>query len=195
MNDFLNKISLYDQLGYIAVGGMFYGFVWYDLSYFNIKLDTIASNTFMVAVIVYFLGHMAQAIANQFIKENKTTYSETSEKILTDIKTYFSVPNSSDGEAWNICYLWAIGNDKTGHINAFNANYGLYRGWSVVLTMQAIVFFSLIIYEATNCNFILSNLIGLIACSLFGLLALKRSKRFYKYLGDKVFQTFIIQGK
>lgn len=195
MNDFLNKISLYDQLGYIAVGGMFYGFVWFDFSYFGIKLDAISSNTFLIAVLVYFLGHMAQAISNQFIKENKTIYSEGQKKVLVDIKKFFNIFESSDAEAWNTCYLWAIGHDKTGHINIFNANYGLYRGWAVVLGIQTLIFFALIVYDATCCMFAHSNLVGLILCLLFGLLTFKRSKRFYKYLGDKVFQTFIIESK
>jgi|GEM_PF-2515718 len=192
MNEFLNKISLYDQLGYIAVGGLGYGLLLYDLNYINISHIIYASNSFIIAIVVYFIGHTAQAIANQFFKENKTEYSENKKKILLSIKSHFQIPEFSDGEAFGVCYLWAIGNDKTGHISIFNANYGLYRGWTIVLFIQSLVFSLLLVLEAIHCLFNVENLIGLLVCSILSILTFKRSKRFYKYIGEKVFQTFII---
>jgi hypothetical protein len=195
MNDFINKISLYDQLGYIAVGGLFYGCILFDLFYFNFNFEVVTSNSFLIGVLIYFLGHMAQAIANQLIKENKTDYSISQKKILIDIKKYFSVEEETDNNAFGICYLWSISNDKTGHIISFNANYGLYRGWTIVLLIQSVILFSIILTQAFHCDYSMNIILGLNLCLILAFLTFKRSERFYKYISAKVFQTFIIYGK
>ncbi|GAB3897396.1 hypothetical protein GCM10028803_15850 [Larkinella knui] len=195
MTEFLNKISIYDQLSYIVVGGLFYSFFDYDLSFFGLDLKRITENAFGIAVAVYFLGHVAQAVANQFIRENKDSYTQRECDILNEIKQNFGIKDYSDKEAFGICYMWALANDKTAHVETMNARYGLYRGWFVVLFLQSVFYLCLILKDAIHKQYDVRFLVGLAFTVPIGFLMKKRSKRFYQNIADKTFQTFIVFKK
>ncbi len=200
MSEFLNKISLYDQLGFIVVGGIFYAFLGYDLAYFSLDLKKLTDSALEIGVAVYFLGHVAQAIANVLIRENKEGFSIPQQEVLGRVKQYFTSPQATDGQAFSLCYLWATGVDKTGHISEMNAKYGLYRGWATVLFLQSLFYLIVLIcsiaqtsiQEAWQTDKAL--FIGLMFCAPVAFLMLRRSWRFYKLIGDKTLQTFVINN-
>jgi len=200
MAEFINKISIYDQLSFIVVGGIFYAFLGYDLLYFGLELKKLLDNILEVGVAIYFLGHVAQAIANVFIKEKKEAFPASQEKILDKVKQHFCVPNYNYYEAFGLCYLWAIGADKTGHVAEMNAKYGLYRGWFVVLSLQSVFYVGILIYELlifqyhASCQFSKAYFIGMLFTIPLSVLMLNRSRRFFKLTGEKTLQTFLISN-
>lgn len=200
MSDFINKISLYDQLSFIVVGGIFYAFLGYDLSYFGLELEKLLDSVLEIGVAIYFLGHVAQAIANVFIKERKEAFTTSQHEILDKVKQHFSIPNYNYPEAFKICYLWAVGEDKTGHIVEMNAKYGLYRGWFVILFLQSIFYAGILIYELfvfqyhNVGQFNKAYFIGMLFTIPLTILMLNRSKRFFRLVGEKTFQTFLISN-
>jgi len=200
MSDFINKISLYDQLSFIVVGGIFYAFLSYDLLYFGLDLEKLLNNAFEVGVAIYFLGHVAQAIANVFIKEKKGAFSPSQQEILDKVKQHFSIPNHSYPEAFGICYLWAVGADKTGHVTEMNAKYGLYRGWLVILSLQSIFYAGTLVYELFIFHyrgigqFNMAYFTGILFTIPLSILMLNRSRRFFKLIGEKTLQTFLISN-
>ena len=200
MADFLNKISLYDQLSFIVVGGIFYAFLGYDLLYFGLELKKLLDSLLEVGVAIYFLGHVAQAIANVSLKDKKGVFTASQQTILDRVKIHFSIPGCSYSEAFGICYLWAVGVDKTSHVAEMNAKYGLYRGWFVVLLLQSIFYIGVFIYEfftsqdQGSCQFNKAYFIGMLFTIPLSILMLNRSRRFFKLTGEKTFQTFLINS-
>lgn len=189
MTDFLNKISIYDQLGYLAVGGLFFIFFDYDLSFFGLDLKKLTENAFGIGVAVYFLGHVAQGIANLIIKEKSSPCDPV---LIGEIKQRFGIEESKDSEAFKVCYLWALSVDKTGHVEAMNARYGLYRGWFSVLVLQTCFYSFIVIRDLINCQFQLKIYIGIVFTTFTAWLMHNRSKRFYKLIADKTFETYVI---
>ena len=89
-NNIFTKLNLYDQLGYIFVGSIAWLVIASDLYLLN-RLDVVLKFTAQSAIlwlfIVYFTGHLLQAVANIIIRENKTDFTDTEKIVL--IKKYF----------------------------------------------------------------------------------------------------------
>ena len=189
MNDFLTKLSIYDQLGYLAVGGLLYVFLLYDQTYVGLNLNKLASSPFSIAIVVYFLGHMVQAIAQ---KTGKPTPYIISKSIRKQIGTAVGHVDLSRSQAFQICYLHALTVDKTGHIEIMNARYGLYRGWAIVLTFQAVCclwIFGYCLLEKTSTYYMLT---GCFICAILAWFMANRAARFYQEIGEKTINTFLL---
>jgi len=88
-------------------------------------------------------------------------------------------------EAFAVCMALTKWKDITGEIAAFNANYGLYRGWTMVAAVNAVYGVALAILSDPYSG-LLVTVISLLVAIVFGL----RAKRFYRYVGKKVLLTF-----
>jgi len=186
------KFNIYDQFGYLLVGSVlvlvaYFDSILLDIYYFP-KFDL---STFIIwIVITYFLGHFVQAIANIFVREKKEDFSENEKQLLSIARDFFEAKNLSDGEVWNLCYMLGVAKDPTGQLQIFNAYYSLYRGWFIVFAGETIFLLGYVLFFFSWKNLTLLLLSGLTAFLFF-----LRLKRFYRYLKNKVFQTFIIIKK
>lgn len=183
------KFNIYDQLGYLLVGSIVVLIAYFDSILLDIHyFPKFNLSSFVIwIVIAYFLGHFVQAIANIFVKEKKEDFSESEKQLLNIARDFFEVKNLSDGEVWNLCYMLGVAKDPSGQIQAFNAYYSLYRGWFIVFLGETVFLLGYIFFF-----FSLKNLIFLALSGLIAFLFFLRLKRFYHYLKNKVFQTFII---
>lgn len=189
-----SKFNVYDQIGYLLVGSIALLVVIFDLFLLGKQSfvpDFTTQNFLAWFIIAYFLGHIMQAIANIFIRENKTDFSDSEKEILEKARGYFGIDKQSLNEIYLLCYMFSFAKDITGQVQSFNAYYSLYRGWFVVFGLNS--FFAL--------SQFLSNWFSLLHTSIFvfslllAWLFYKRSKRFYSYLKGKTLQTFIIISK
>lgn len=208
MKDVLNKLNIYDQFGYILVG-LFQLMIIYityliieDLTInnlFNIELSVIGS--LGLTFICYFLGHIIQALANIFTKENKDN-NEFNKDILERGKNFFNLEKSiSNSKVFTYCYLYSLSNDFSGHISLFNSIHSFYRGLYMSASISAVVYLGLVIPMKFMKDIELySDLwFWIVFLLLVGqaFLFRNRRKRFFKYLGDKTLITFdiLMKGK
>lgn len=193
-NRFFPKFNLYDQFGYLFVGGiglLVIVFNFYLLNATNLIPVFTTQNFLSWLVVTYFLGHIVQAIANTFIKESKTDFSDSEKEILEKAKKYFEVEKQSWNKVYLLCYMLSSAKDITGQVQSFNAYYSLYRGWFVVFSLNSAF---VLIFNIINW-FSVSYFSLLILSLLFAWLCFKRSKRFYAYSRAKTLQTFIILSR
>ncbi len=188
------KLNLYDHIGYLLVGAV--GLLLIALDLWLIKSPVLApvfgwENALVWLVVTYFLGHLVQAIANLVIKEDKASYSDSDKAILADARDYFEHPELTDSEAFLHCYMLACAKDITGHVTAFNAYYSLYRGWLVLFAAQTGFFVVFFFMNWLTWTLVIPTLGSLAITLLFS----NRRKRFWKYLGAKALQTFVILRK
>ena len=193
-NRFFSRFNVYDQFGYLFVGGIALFVVAVDLFLLE-KLryvEAVSSQSFLVwLAVAYFLGHMVQAVANIFIRENKTDFSDSEKEILEEAGKYFGEEEKSPEEIYQLCYMVSLAKDATGHVKAFHAYYGLYRGWTVVFALN-----SLFMLYAVFGNWFSPSLVSILAISaLVTVLLYRRLKRFHYYSRQKTLQTFIIASK
>lgn len=186
-----SKFSLYDQIGYLLVGSvallLVAGNFW--LIEGARSLPTFALGTTVVWLIVaYLIGHIVQAIANIFIRENKHSYSEADKAVLDDVRRYFDNPDWNDKQAFQHCYILACGRDIAGHVAAFNAYYSLYRGWSLLFAGESI-FLAIAVWGTKG---ELQWILLLISCLLVTILMFRRRKRYWDYVTAKTLQTFVV---
>lgn len=190
----LSKFNVYDHFGYILVGAISLLVTTFNLYLFN-KQSLIPSfdfqNFILWLMLAYLLGHVFQAIANIFIKENKTEFSEVDKDILNEAIKYFGVKTENYNQVYSLCYLLATSKDISGQVQSFNAYYSLYRGWFVVFLMETIFFFVVWQKIPNNSTLLILGFISLMIATLF----YKRSKRFYEYSRAKTLQTFLIVKK
>lgn len=191
MSDIIKNISLYDQLGFIVVGSLFYVFLGYDLEYLGLDLENLTKNAFGMAIAVYFLGHVAQAASSKMFTPKKD-FSPSQKSILNDVRSHFDIPSYSDQEAFQVCYLWACGADKAGHIAEMNAKFGLYRGWGFVLTLQSVFYIYALIHDIVVDQLNQAFIIGLPFTVLLVVLMVRRAHKFYFISGAKTLQTFVV---
>jgi len=193
-NNIFSKFNIYDQIGYLLVGSvglLVMVFNLYLMSKNNLIPPFNAQNFLAWFVCAYFLGHIAQAIANVFIKENKKDFSESEKEILEKAKKYFEVEKNSLNEIYLLCYMFASAKDITGQVQSFNSYYSLYRGWMIIFSLNSIFTLYLFIINWFSLLFLSIFIISLLLVWLF----YRRSKRFYAYSRGKVLQTFIILSK
>jgi hypothetical protein len=168
-----------------------HAFLGYDLEYLGLDLENLTKNTFGIAIAVYFLGHVAQAASSKMFTPKKD-FSSSQKSILNDVRSHFSIASYSDQEAFQVCYLWACGADKTGHIAEMNAKFGLYRGWGFVLILQSAFYIYALINDFVNDQLNQAIIIGLLFTVLLAVLMVRRARKFYFILGAKTLQTFIV---
>ncbi len=193
-----SKFNIYDQIGYLMVGAITVFVVLFDAFYFfSFDIPTFDLDSFLIWFVVVFLsGHFVQGIANlisdipllkRLIREDKTNFEDNEKEILQKAKQYFDVEQKSEEKLWNLCYTLAFAKDITGQVQAFNAYYGLYRGWFVTFFLQSLFLFYFLV---TSYNFYI--LILFLASIFSAFLFHRRMKRFWKNLRKKVLETFIV---
>lgn len=193
-NRFFSRFDVYDQFGYLFVGGI--ALVVVALGLFLLEklryVEALSDQSFLVwLAVAYFLGHVVQAVANIFIRENKTDFSDSEKEILEEAGKYFGEEEKSPREIYSLCYMVSLAKDATGHVKAFNAYYGLYRGWTVVFALN-----SLFMLVAVFHDWFSLSLVSILAISvLVTVLLYRRSKRFYYYSRRKTLQTFVIASR
>lgn len=190
----LSRLSLYDHFGYLLVGAIALLVGALDLWVFGnpALIPSLDAATAVVwLVVAYFAGHLIQSVANLIIKENKTTFSESEKEVLNQARAYFGMEKQSDNEVYLLCYMLGTANDVTGQVQAFNANYSLYRGWFVVFCVQSIVLLVIGMLRWPD-----GAIFGCLVASVFvAWLMNRRARRFYGYSRGKTLQTFILISK
>ena len=195
MNDFLSKLSIYDQLGYLAVGGLFYMCLLYDQAYVGFTISKVASSPFSVAIVVYFLGHVAQSLARtimELMPKLKPKPYEMPDTILGQINKAVVEPTLEKPQAFHVCFLYALSVDKTGRVEIMNARYSLYRGWTFVLALQAVgslVIFCYCLWEDTPDYGLLT---GCLMCAILAWIMADRSAYFYQAIAHRTINTFLL---
>lgn len=190
--------NLYDQIGYIMVGSVGVLVVVFNVVFFyHMTLPPFTLDTAIIwLVIVYFVGHLVQGIANlinklpllkYLIREKKQEFTEQEREILQKAKDYFGVEKQDDSRLWNLCYVLATAKDLTGQVQAFNANYSLYRGWLVIFFLQSIYLIALLI-TSFCAEKLLILIISVFLCYIF----FSRARRFWRYTTRKALETFMI---
>ena len=185
------KLSLYDQIGYLLVGSvallLLVGDLW--LSAVIKSFPSFAIGTALVwAVVAYLFGHIIQAIANMIISEDKDSYSESDKQVLAEVREYFGKPDWTDKQAFQHCYILACGRDISGHVASVNAYYSLYRGWQILLAIEALFLMVWLVLHW----FSLQILLMLVGTLLVTLLMNRRRKRYWNHAIKKALQTFMV---
>ena len=201
MNEITPKFNIYEQLGYLGTGGILAVLIVFNNFFFEIGLPLpvlTATNLLVWVLVIYFFGHLLQALTNFFTKiwiikywfeEYKGRKTENQESIIRGIKQKFNLHENADIEAWEICYLFALSKDETNQINQFNSQYGMYRGWSLLFLLNALFYVVLFFTTKSHCIHLLLFFAGSLFVSyLFRL----RFKRFWEYIGTKVYATYAL---
>ncbi len=190
----LLRIGIYDQIGYIFVGGLVVMLFALD-GHFIFPAWHLPNGGFTNLLVVFFaayvLGHLVQATANMIIKEKKSDFSPEVKHILEDVIAEYGLHSHDYNGAFKQMMSLAKWKDLTGEVGAFNAHYGLYRGWALVFFLNAM---AASYYILTHLNIASHEFWGFnIILSLFASYAfLRRSKRFYAYFGEKVVSTYLL---
>lgn len=188
-----SKFNIYDQIGYLMVGGIGLLVVIVDFRFLNISslLPQFNTQTFIAwFLFAYFLGHILQAISNFLVIENKSEFSASEEEILIKAKEYFGLEKQSSEELYKYCYMLSSAKDITGQVQSFNAYYSLYRGWFIIFTFESVFLLVFVIANWFSWHFI-----SLVLSILLAILFFIRLKRFYNYSRAKTLQTFILLTK
>ncbi|MFA5652321.1 MAG: hypothetical protein WC933_03070 [Candidatus Paceibacterota bacterium] len=190
-NTIFSKFNIYDQIGYLMVGSvgllvLAFSFYLFEVAYVipSFNLD----NSLMWFIVAYLFGHVLQAGANIFVKENKVNFSDSEKEILERVSVYFNVAKQSWGEVYSLCYMSSSAKDITGQVQSFNAYYSLYRGWMILFGLNSISMLILNIMHWFFIGYLSFFVLSIILTWLF----YNRSKRFYGYLRAKTLQTFLI---
>lgn len=197
-NKIFTKFNLYDQIGYLMVGTIAVMVIVFNFIYFyQVRIISFNLDNFLIWFITtYFIGHFIQGICNiineipilnLLIKEKKEEFNSEEKALLQQAKSFFKLKEQNKNKLWNYCYMLACAKDATGQVTLFNAYYSLYRGWLTIFFLQSLFLLYFLITKHNIQIFILFLL------SIFlSLVFYKRSKRFWKYLRNKVFDTFIL---
>lgn len=194
-----SKLNLYDQIGFILVGAVailvliFNGVFFFNLPFPPYSLDILP----LWILLSYLLGHTVQSISNfitslpllnSLISEKKKDFREQEKEILKQAERYFKVKKQDPDFIWNLCYVFSLAKDITGHVQIFNANYSLYRGWFTIFLIESI--FLVYIYSQNNRS--IENLLLLLSSIMITFAMYRRANRFWSYTRSKVLQTFIV---
>jgi len=189
----LAKLNLYDQVGYLAVGGLFMMVARVDLAILGIPIADLPVPTEIGGrvLLVYFLGHFAQTIANYIVKENKTAFSTKHLAVLKAVARKIKMKPFDPNEAYQTCYMLALANDPTGHVQVFNANYSLYRGWASVFLMNSVFFATLVTLAPLDPGF----WAAMGSSAILSTIMQVRAVRMYSYGRSKTLQTYSLFAK
>lgn len=206
MNDLLPKFNVYEQLVYLMVGAITLLLIGLNLSLFGYKLSlsdfSTLGNSIVLALGAYFLGHFIQSLSNSISKikwvgniipSGSRQQKEARQKTFyKEIKEKFHLKKDMDEEAWQVTYMFALSNDKTGQLTQLNSQYGLYRGWTIVFSFNALFY---LIYMVSVGVFT-PLLIGLAIVSVVvSLVFWARANRYWNYIGNKVFAMYQLYSK
>ncbi len=188
-----SKLNLYDQIGYFLVGSVLIILISLDLFFLNsFKLMPAINSVNLIFYLVtaYFFGHIVQALANIIIKEKKYSFDSFESKILKEAEKFFNVGSikPSQSDVFQLCYLYALGKDKTSHLVQFNSLYSFYRGTFLVFFLESIFLLFLLIFNWFNIFYLCAFLLSV---AVFVLMFL-RLKRFAIYFRKKVFYIFLL---
>jgi hypothetical protein len=193
-----SKLSVYDQFGYLMVGAIALFVLTFNAVYFyKLDIPPFNLNNFLVWFIVaYFCGHLIQGVANfigvvplfrRLVKEPKDDFSKKEEEILNQVSDFFGLDKTDSKRAFGVCMTFTTAKDITGQVQIFNATYSLYRGWLTIFFLQSL--FLLYQYLLSYSAIILLQF----AISIFlTLIFYRRARRFWRYIRDKIFETFIV---
>ncbi|MDD5147144.1 MAG: hypothetical protein PHV63_01145 [Candidatus Daviesbacteria bacterium] len=199
MNNIFSKFNLYDQIGYLLVGAIaliliiFDSFYFYSLTIPEFKLDALL----VWFIVAYFFGHVVQTAANLLneipllnflIRENKKEFTDKEKEILEQAKIFFKLKKQDEDKIWNLCYVFALAKDISGHVQIFNAYYSLYRGWFIIFLLQSIFLSIYVLFVAYNLQIILLLITSIFIACLFH----NRSLRFWQYTRNKALETFVV---
>lgn len=145
MGNFFDKLSIYDQLGYIMVGFYALGITGVFLVIFN-RLDigyilTISdSDNFILVLLVmivvgFILGHLIQALSN-FVREfmgvvvpEDAKAKERLPGVYEEARKYFKLNDDvSTGMVFHYCYLYTLWYDNIGQVSTFMSLNVFYKG-------------------------------------------------------------------
>ena len=196
-----SKFNVYDQIGYIIVGAIAIFVLLFNITYFyNYQIPKFNLDNFIIwLILAYFVGHLIQGISNlikkipiikYIIYEDKDNFTKNQEEILNSASDFFSLKKQNNSKIWSLCYMLATAKDITGQVQAFNSYYSLYRGWTIIFSINSIfLLYQLILFF--NISIFLLFLLNI----FLGIIFYGRSKRFWGYLKDKVLYTFVIIKK
>jgi hypothetical protein len=190
-NTIFSKFNIYDQIGYLLVGSVgliILVFNFYLFGSINLIPQFNLDNSLIWFIMAYLFGHIFQAIANIFVKEDKVNFSDSEKEVLEKANTYFDVTKQSWGEAYSLCYMSSSAKDITGQVQSFNVYYSLYRGWMIIFGLSSISMLILNIMHWFSVSYFSFFVLSIILIWLF----YNRSKRFYGYSRVKTLQTFLI---
>ena len=166
-----------------------------DIYYFvAFPLPTIDLGSALIwLAIAYFAGHIVHTISNAIRDisiipllnwETKPTYLPHEKRVLEDIQSRFTKhPEEIPADyLWNLCYVFAMGQDGAGQVENFSAYYNLYRGWFTIFLLETIALGAATAFYHSSIVFTF-GILSAISTILF----YRRTKRFWQYLNDKVF--------
>lgn len=212
MNEFNQKFNLYDHLAYILVGFYQICVLWifyvlishgnFDNFYSFLKLE------FTVTLILsaYLVGHLVQAVSNIFEKWERKKKEENKKEldfVVKKAREFFNLPDSlSEKVVWQYCYLYALSNDFSGHIELFNSIHSLYRGFWIASSIGFVC--STFVWLPQFVIYLISKftiapdwilLLFVLVSFMLNILFNRRKKRFFDYMGEKILITFDILSK
>lgn len=187
------KFGIYDQLGYLLVGAVAEVVVYIDLLAQHANLTYVTNmNLLILTVMAFFIGHLSQAIANvaqvayrKLINHQPREFENPQKEVLDRVIGKYGLMTDQYAEAFAICLMLTKWKDLTGEVGAFNANYGLYRGWVVVFSLNMLYGLVFVVAGDKLLGLSISSL-SLIVAFVFAI----RAKRFYGYTTQKVLHTF-----
>ena len=100
-----SKFNVYDQVGYLLVGSIGLLVMYLDTVLLNYEFPKFDLKTAIIwLVVVYFLGHIIQAVANVIIREKKEDFNKQEKRILDIAEEFFGIKELSD-EKSGICVI------------------------------------------------------------------------------------------
>lgn len=188
----LVKFGLYDQLGYLFVGAVSEAVIFANLLISRDSIKLPSANLYVAVALVigaYFFGHLTQAIANLIFKEKPNDYTDREKEVLKRVIKRYNLDKDDYREAFAVCMALTKWKDLTGEVAAFNANYGLYRGWKTIAALNVVYGLGLTVLSGNTTDFrngLIIAGVSLVVAFIFH----RRAQRFYKYTGKKVLLTF-----
>jgi hypothetical protein len=186
----VTKLSMYEQIGYIMTGtlAVLLALLDYQLATHANSLPQISiSEALILVVLAYWAGHIAQVLANLLVPYPKREFTPQDKRILKRIRSHIDL-DCTDEETMGYAMMFGYQNDVTGQIASFNANYGVYRGAAIIFVIEAVAL------AATGFTSGPQWLAwGAVGSATASWLFLRRSKRFYKYIGNKTLQVAAIK--
>ena len=187
-NKLFPKFSLYDQIGYILVGSIASLVISFDVWLLKNWIPKIGGlDLIILVIVVYFLGHLIQSLANLVLREKTKDFSEDEKKTLNIAKENYNLKEKTDNEVYRFVSMLSLTRDFSGQVEAFNAYYSLYRGWFITFVGESIFLLYYLI-----CVFNFRNVALMLISIIISILFYLRLKRFYKYCREKTLYTFLI---
>jgi hypothetical protein len=214
MGNFFDKLSIYDQLGYIMVGFYALGITGVFLVIFG-RLDigyilTISdSDNFILVLLVmivvgFIFGHLIQALSN-FVREfmgvvapEDAKAKERLPEIYEEARKYFKLSDEvSAGMVFHYCYLYTLWYDNIGQVSTFMSLNVFYKGLFTATGLGLIGGLVLIMIELMRLTIggavLFSTVWLLLYVAILGIFALvlrHRMNQFYDLATEKTLIMF-----